>query len=301
VEGLPLARHIQDLDEHRAVELAAALANAERGRLWLPADTVELSYRVKAADGGVDGRTYLPLDAGGPFPLGPRLWQVKSGGSPPNAGREFASPRRGQPAQDKWLVEQLRTGGWGYVLFWTHDPVDPGAEKVRDEFNRKLDAISPDIPRTFLFLSQIVGLCRHHPAPSLSVLGVPAQGVIAPRSWAPSFPGEFIRDPAREAIIARIREVAVSSDLATATLRLFGHAGVGKSRVAYEAISESGIEERTLVATRSGTPELLEWVAAAHVRSSLLRVARRAQDFDLVDLLEGDEFAVFHGPTSSIV
>ena len=261
MEGLPLARRIRELDEHKAAELAHALAGAERGSLRLPADTIEFSLRVKASDGGIDGRTRFPLDAGGLFPLGPRLWQIKSGHTPPDAAREFAAPRRRKAGEDKWLVEELRSGGWGYVLFWAYDPVDPIAEKVRDEFNRELDAISPTIARTFLFGSQIVDLVRRHPGTSLSVLGVPARGMLAPSQWASAFRGRFIGDPARGAIIARIREVVGGSE-GPGVLRVFGDPGVGKSRVVCEAISAKGIVERTLVATRPETLDLLEWVAS---------------------------------------
>ena len=257
MEGLPLMRRIRELDEARAVDLAQSLVASECARLQLPIETVEFSLRVKAKDGGVDGRTRLPADAESQFPLGPRLWQVKSGASSPNARREFSLPRI---RRDK--EKRLRTEEWGYVLFWTHDPVDQVAEKTRDGFGKQLDAISQGIPRAFLFGSQVVDLVRRYPGVALPILGIPAKGMISAAGWAASFRGRFVADKPRDELIAQLRRMISDQDVFQ-TIRVFGDPGVGKSRLVCEAISTPGIADRALVATRAAdSQELLGWVSA---------------------------------------
>ena len=142
-----LSDRIRGLDEAGALDLALRLAQAERARLGLPASVVEFSQRIKAKDGGVDGRTSFPADAETPFPRGLRVWQVKSGSTAPDARREFAKPRRGG---DKWVVEELRSGGVDYVLFWTNDPVDREAERIRQAFREEVEKASRSADVTFL-------------------------------------------------------------------------------------------------------------------------------------------------------
>lgn len=260
MKGLPLDRLIRALDEAGAVGLAHALLNAERGRLGLPADSVEWSFRVKVPDGGVDGRTRFPSSATSPYPLGQRLWQVKSGPSTPDPAREFAPSRRKAPGTDKWVVEQLRTGDWGYALFWTHDPADPERARLYASFNRRLDEIAPTIPRDFILLDQIVELCRHHPQTALPFLGVPTSGALSVEQWGSVFRGAFVSDAKREAAIGRIRAFAASNDPSVTLLRVYGDSGAGKSRVAYEAVSSEELRDRTLVAVGTANPALPSWV-----------------------------------------
>lgn len=260
VNGLPLDRLIRALDEAGAVGLAHALLNAERGRLGLPADSVEWGFRVKVSDGGVDGRTRFPSAATSPYPLGQRLWQVKSGSSTPDPIREFAPPRRKPPGTEKWVVEQLRSGDWGYVLFWTHDPVDPERARLYESFNKRLDEIATTIPRDYILLDQIVELCRHHPQTALPLLGVPTLGALSVDQWGALFRGDFVTNTRREVAMGRLRAFASSSDPSVTLMRVYGDSGAGKSRLVYEAVSSEELRDRTLVAVGTANAALPSWV-----------------------------------------
>jgi hypothetical protein len=84
---------IRELTESEAVNLARSLIHAEAGRLGLPITDFEMSGRVKARDQGIEGRTAFPLDSSALLPSGPRVWQVKSGPTPPSAEKEFSETR----------------------------------------------------------------------------------------------------------------------------------------------------------------------------------------------------------------
>jgi hypothetical protein len=252
MEGLlsQLADRIRDLDESGALRLAQSLAHAERARLSLPLEAVDFSQRVKAKDGGVDGRTSFPVDAATPFPTGVRVWQVKSGASPVRAQREFGKPKGGG---DKWVVRELQSADVGYVLFWTNDPVDREAEAIREAFRDEIAKIIPDAPVTFLFLSQITELIQRHPGVALGAIGLDGAGVLAPDEWATLFEGAFESDRQRDGVVAAIRAHVEGGSPSSSLLRVYGDAGVGTSRTVFEAINMDGIRQRTLVATNGGS------------------------------------------------
>jgi len=115
-----ISDRIRALNELEAVQLAHALLAAERGRLGLKSDQISIGFNTKAPDGGIDGRTLFPQDAPTAFPDGPRVWQIKSGSTPPNARQEFRQ-RNGSDT----VVSRIGSGEWGYVLFWTSDSTEP--------------------------------------------------------------------------------------------------------------------------------------------------------------------------------
>lgn len=259
MNGLPLAGHIRELDEAGALRLAQSLALAERSVLSLPPEVVDFPQRTKAKDGGVDGRTSFPADAATSFPTGLRLWQVKSGRSPLKVDREFSTPKAGG---EKWVVRELAKGDAGYVLFWTHDPVDPDAEAIRRAFREAIDRIAPGASVTFLFLSQIVDLVRRHPGIALSALGLDGEGILAPAQWRKQFEGSFQSDPHRDTVIEELRRHAATAGAGRAALRVYGDAGVGRSRTVFEAINVDGLRERAVIATRASSTVVPEMVAS---------------------------------------
>lgn len=259
MNGLPLAGRIRDLDEAGALRLAQSLARAERSVLSLPPEAVDFPQRTKAKDGGVDGRTSFPSDTNTPFPTGSRLWQVKSGHSSPRAAREFSTTKGGG---EKWIVRELAKGDIGYVLFWTYDPVDPDAEAIRQSFRDAIDKIAPGANVTFLFLSQIVDLVRRHPGISLSALGLDGEGILAPAQWSKQFEGDFESDHHRDAVIEALRQHANGPGAGRSAMRVYGDAGVGRSRTVFQAIDVDGLRERAVIATKASSTIVPEMVAS---------------------------------------
>lgn len=241
---LAVVRWIRELDENGAVALARALIFAEAGAHDLSLDEFTMSGRVKAADEGVDGRTHLPDRPGILLPVGPQVWQLKSGASPPSAAREFDAKRH--PA----LIKAIHDG-YDYVLFWTCDPTDRIRTRVTRSFTEAVRGIRPDAKATFLFAERIEGLCYAHLGVLVQHSPIPLSGVVSLTVWG--VPEEFARvafqadgDRARfmDALCAHVS----SWEQSPAEIHVFGDTGVGKSRLVYEALARPGIGERVLVA-----------------------------------------------------
>jgi hypothetical protein len=242
VTDLGVIRWIRELDEARAVALGRSLIHAEAGRLGLPLGDFSMSGRVKARDQGVDGRTHFPDGSGALLPVGPQVWQVKSGSSAPDAAQEF-DPKHTA------LIDAIREG-YDYVLFWTNDPVDPTASTVKDNFQAKIQAIRPDARATFLFAEAIERLCYAHIAVLSQAPAMPLGGVVSLGVWGQrqDFGIPFQPDDQRGQHAEAIRLHVRSGDSGSSTLHLYGDTGVGKSRLVYEALAEDGVVERVLVA-----------------------------------------------------
>jgi hypothetical protein len=241
VNGLPLDNWIRQLDSNGAVRLARHLIFAEAGRLALPLSGFEMSGRVNVRDQGVDGRTHFPVDAATPFPRGPQVWQVKSGRTEPSASDEFKPEHAG--------LRDALAGDYGYVLLWTFDPSDPVRTRVKEDFSSALREIRPEAEPSFLFLEDIERLCRTHPAAIIGLTSYSFLGVLSLETWGAQFEGvEFFPDELRDGHLESLRLHAQSEDASNPSVHVFGDTGVGKSRLAYEALALAGVRERVLVA-----------------------------------------------------
>jgi hypothetical protein len=242
VTELGVIRWIRELGELGAVALARSLIRAEAGRLGLPLEDFTMSGRVKARDQGVDGRTHFPEGSGALFPVGPQVWQVKSGSSPPDASKEF-DPKHTA------LLRAIRDG-YDYVLFWTNDPVDPTTTTVGESFQAAVQSIRSDARATFLFASAIERLCYAHIAVLSQAPTLPLGGVVSLDTWGKrqDFGIPFKSDDQRTQYAESIRLHVRSEDSSSSALHLYGDTGVGKSRLVYEALTDEGVVERVLVA-----------------------------------------------------
>jgi hypothetical protein len=242
VTDLRVIPWIRDLDEARAVALARSLIHAEAGRLGLPLSDFSMSGKVKVGDEGVDGRTHFPVGSSSLLPVGPQVWQVKSGSKQPNAPKEFDQKHRA-------LITAIHEGH-DYVLFWTNDPVDPTATTVKENFRKAVQAVRVDAKVTFIFADKIEKLCYSHLAVLSQGPALPLGGVVSLSTWSrrQDFGIPFQVDDQRGRHTEAIRTHVKSENPASSTLHLYGDTGVGKSRLVYEALTEAGIAERVLVA-----------------------------------------------------
>jgi hypothetical protein len=246
---------LRNLGGAEAVRLARELIFAEAGRLNLPLGEFQMSGRVNVGDEGVDGRTNFPEAAETLFPRGRQVWQVKSGTTEPSAADEFRPEHRG-------LLEAVRNG-WGYVLFWTNDPVDHRRKAWMEKFREDAQKVVPDLEPTFLLLEDIERLANQHPATLLRAGAVPHYGVLSLETWSRSFlEVEFFSDDRRDAALETIGLHVAKSDPSDTSIHIFGDTGVGKSRVVYEGLKQEGRRERAVVAP---SYETLDQALLTHV------------------------------------
>jgi hypothetical protein len=284
---LQLVRWIREHTETSAVELARRLCMAEASRHGLSLDTVSITGRVKVGDQGIDGRTLFPTTMDSLFPLGPCVWQIKSGSTTPSHTTEF------DPEKHAGLIEAIK-GGSDYVLFWTFDPTDVVRSNVETGFMTAVQQARPDANVRFLFADQIERLCYQH----LSVLAqsgpAPLRGLVGLKVWERTFELiDFEADEKRLAAIDILRDHA-THEREPHGIHIIGDTGVGKSRLVYEALSLDGLRERVLVVpdTRFWDGEILTHIANTEGSSLVLVVddcdaESRTRIDDLVGMSQG--------------
>lgn len=260
---------IRLLSEGEAVSLARSLIHAEAGRLGLPLTDFSMSGRLKARDQGIDGRTHFPEGSSHLLPVGPQVWQVKSGTTLPSAASEFDQEKHAA------LIRAIRDGS-DYVLFWTNDPVNTTAEKIEEDFSAAAKTVRADAKVTLLLADSIQRLCYAHLAVLSQFPNLPLRGVISLDTWGQKqdFGITFqYDDPRRSAAIA-LRAHVLSEDASSSALHLYGDTGVGKSRLVYEALMDETTKDRVLVALSPDDLDrnLLSLVASSPERRLILVV-----------------------------
>ena len=263
MSGLGIVRWLRELDENGAVALARALIHAEAGRLNLPLAGFTMSGRVKARDGGIDGRTNFGEADTLLLPPGDCVWQVKCCATAPSASKEFNERKHAD------LFEAIRDEA-DYVLFWTNDPTEPKSRSVKAAFRAAAREVRADTEVHFLFADEIDRLCQTHLGVVAQQSPIPLGGVVSLDVWAAgeSFPSvEFQADGPREEFMLDLRRHVRSEAVSPSEVHVIGDSGVGKSRLVFEAMAEPGIVERVLVAPDSASLD----------RSLLARVAQSPQ------------------------
>jgi len=238
--GPELRQWLLSLNEYQAVALLRSLLMAEASRAALPSGAVRMTGNVKAKDEGVDARTNFPAGSAAlVVPEGPQTWQVKATRNPPDVASELVK---------SGVREDLESGS-NYVLAWTRDesPVARTAleaaipEQVADAFAGRNGRLfgTEDIER----------LAEVHPA-VIATLGGPGLLGLPLTFWAAHLHVDelpFVSDPERDIIIETLRTMAASLDEGSTHLHLYGDTGVGKPRLAFEALADPALRERVFV------------------------------------------------------
>jgi hypothetical protein len=280
---------IRGLGEAEAVALARDIISAEVGRLGLPRDTFSMTARVKAKDGGVDGRTRFPIGIGAILPEGEQIWQIKSGVTAPSASTEF------DPEKRKSLRQAIANGS-DYVLFWTNDPPDPTAQEVRNAFTTSVQGIRDNAKATIFFAENIRLLCQAHLGVLATSPVAPLRGVVSLPAWGQrqDFGIPFQSDDVRTRLSSELRAHVASEDPSIPAVAIYGDTGVGKSRLVYEALNVDGVSERVLIGLGSQAvdPTLLSMVVQSSDRRLILVVDEcspddRRQLTNYADLAQG--------------
>jgi hypothetical protein len=236
--GSELRAWILSLEKAGAVTFVRSLLIAEASRLGADLQTVRMSGIVDARDEGIDGWTDLPDDSDSIFPMGPKVWQVKSGSSKtPSVDTEVGKPG----------VLRAFDEGRDYVLVWTQDP--PSRAALESKLLRAVTAVNPERVGVLLTVEDLERLALIHPAVVQSLGGPPLLG-LPMNQWgrhleAEAFP--FVSDGPRQEQLEQLRKFATDSSPSLAHLHIFGDTGVGKSRLVYEALDSDELRDRAFV------------------------------------------------------
>lgn len=239
IDGGDVAR----LNNHQFRKIINALLTVEANENRVPLDDLELNTRETDPDAGLDARARWPASAPhDPLPAGEIGFQYKSGKlSPDDLEAELSK---------KGVRDTLRRGGH-YLLLVGHDYPPPTRDNRQKDLARICRSKRLPLSRCkILYGDQIARwVSRYTAVANLPELGKPFPGFATVDQWRHEgvFQNQFRADPKREAVIEAIR-VFVSTPGSGNVVRIEGPAGVGKSRLALEALSKRGVAESTLYA-----------------------------------------------------
>ena len=243
-------QHIAVLPQGELPELLRLLLSAEAYTYVLPADGIHVASTLQAPDGGEDGR--IEWKAGrriewqsGPertFFLPSRLcqFQLKAGQIfPAEAGRDVLT----EGGKVKQMVRQVVADGGHYRMLcphpYTQKQIEARETKIR-EVLRKAGMTLDDDQIDFRDGDQIASWVNHHPSVASWLLEHVQPGLRGPfHSWyhwagrAEHKNSPWIEDERLPDLSTFLRKQVTAPRTIT---RLVGLAGVGKSRLALEAL-----------------------------------------------------------------
>lgn len=235
--------HIARLNELLFPQFLRRLLYAEAQAHDLPTEGIHVSDNIHAPDGGEDGRIEWQ---GGPertlyLPSRINQFQLKSGQvTPAKAASDVL-----QNGEVKPMVRRVLEAGGHYRMLCAHPYTKKAIEnrehRIRDAI-RKAGVSVDDSHIAFWDAGQIAAWANQRPAVAIWVKERTQPGTIGPfRSWAhwaghPDHDNSpWVEDERLPPLRDRLRTAAMTPQSA---LRLVGLAGIGKSRLALEALGD---------------------------------------------------------------
>ncbi len=264
------SKDVAGLNNHALRAILNALLTAEAGKNKIPITDLDLTLRDNDPDAGIDGRILWPEGTDHDvFRPGAVVVQYKSGTlKKGEIGREFI--KRG--VQDTLKVQKGQ-----YVLFVSHAYVVSSRTKQETTLKglckrRRID------PRRckIVYGDQIARWISRFPAVAIRPeLGKGYPAFVTVEQWQQhrNLKNPYKLNPERDEVIKQLRSfVAATSD--DNIFRVEGQAGVGKTRMALEAVRVPGIAERTLYCVDADDPNAQQLLAIlqAEVETSAVMV-----------------------------
>ncbi len=244
-----------------------ALLRAEVSVHNIPLTALDLSVRNNDPDAGIDAKLEWPASAQHDIlPAGEIALQFKSG--------KLTAHQLREEFRKRGVQETLKAGG-SYMLLVGHDYVPHEAKKRRAALKRlcRRGRLDPN-KCSILFGSAIAQwACRHLAVVLMPELRkqIPPFITIDRLRQDPELSNPWVPDELRKAIIEEIR-FFVAQPAQTPVVRIEGPAGVGKTRLALEALSEPGIAERTICQLNAQHPKVEELLTALQIEPKVQAV-----------------------------
>lgn len=229
---LQLGSRIEALNASQAVAVFKALFRAEAERVG-PKAEFQATNKLTNPDKGIDGRSKFPANSPARIPSGRFVWQVKSGHSPLTPAK--IKLEVGKPGVKAALKDKCH-----YGLFCTRDMSDSARQEVAGVLLKAIRKTSKSARLHTMFVSEIEGLLARNPG-VLGLIDFPIGTLIGSARWAEdsdSIP--YVPDEPRRQTAETIRRILEGAATSPASVHVFGDAGVGKSRLAKEAVRGAG-------------------------------------------------------------
>ncbi len=230
------------------------LIRAEAARGGLLQSEVRTQVRVNIKDGGVDTQVTraIPHDPSGWFSI-PTCWQFKAIEADGINDRKYKSRKNGlQKEINKPYVKKLVSQGYGYRLCLLGDVSSPKSEVWEDQLRIEAERIYTDAaaPRV-IHGGDILAWAERFPA-IIAWLRNMTQEVLHWDAWEKNcrkVTRFYVANPSWEGVRSQIlRHVDLSQPCTgNPCLLIGGAAGVGKTRLVFETLLESGMSPGLVV------------------------------------------------------
>ena len=236
--------HVERLNEALFPQLLRRLLHAEAQAHDLPTDGIHVASGINTPDGGEDGRVEWRegLERTPSLPCRVTQFQLKSGPiGPKKAGGDILLH-----SQVKQMIRDVLEAGGHYRMLcakaYPKKAIEIRESNIRETI--RADGVSiEDSQVTFWDADQIAAWVNEHPAVAIWIKEQTQPGTVGPfRSWTDwsgraDYEGSpWVEDERLPSLRDRLRTAATTS---RSVLRLVGLAGIGKSRLALEALGSS--------------------------------------------------------------
>ncbi len=251
-------KDIELLDEHQIADIMNRLLKAEAQRYGILPLSIKTTLRIHDPDGGIDARvehsTRLPFNCR--IPEGLSVWQYKAGDLTPKSIREDECPKRG-------VQYAIQAGGsYCFVIGIGCSDIK---RKNREEAVNHCYVEKGLTPKGRLFTAQdIADWVSDYPSVAMHpYFSRPIHDALLTFEGWNNLPElrvgyvNFETDDQRQAVIGQVGQ-AVADRTDFQSIRIAGRAGIGKTRLALEAVRANGLEYDTLYAlSPAGIPSTL--------------------------------------------
>jgi hypothetical protein len=254
--GLITGRDVERLPVESFRNVMNTLLKVEASLHGVPLSDLNLTSKEFVSDAGIDARIKWPKEVKHDvLPAGESVIQYKTGKLTKKTFREELQ---------KSGVRDALDAGYFYLTMSALDNNDKQATFAQKSLKAACEeqGIDPDKCRIFFAEQIATWVCRH---PSVIIMpefgkGLPAFITVAQWRKLRDLANPWKPDQPRQEIIDQVQTL-LKKETIDPTIRIEGWAGVGKTRLALEAIDQAGISERAIYTTNADSSKVEELLA----------------------------------------
>lgn len=246
--------HLSRLQPQDAVEFFRNLLLAEATRIGLSKNNIDVPSAISVSDGGIDAEVTcdFPSSSQGLIKTGLTRYQIKTGkfSSEPDSEIKAILFKKDSKELKPRVKSCFDKAGTLVVVLFGFDNPDSEDEKLKNKFKKILTTVGTEYQNAkieILRQNHLRSLVSAYPSLCLRLNGREMDPYQTFKSWAqndgmkaPYQPGET-----QSKIIESIRNSLANDDKAV-HIRIIGEAGIGKTRLALEALSAEDLSPLVL-------------------------------------------------------